>query len=149
MITWDEEIIIQAEIDAVWELFSEENMSRIMPQVVAHELLTYDEATQISTYKETYREGKRDATYILTEKLMEDTEEEKGKTFEFTIAKMIYSKGSFYLTRQKDGKTLFRYTGSNQGVNFFGKLMMKLSSDKKNDQVVQGFIQLVKKEAEK
>lgn len=62
---------------------------------------------------------------------------------------MIHSMGEFQLKKITDTETLFIYRGKNEGVNFLGKTMLKIGSQKKNDEVVENFVQLVKKEAEK
>ncbi|GGI65438.1 MULTISPECIES: SRPBCC family protein [Enterococcus] len=147
--SWESEMTIHANIETVWQLFTEENMQRIMPQVVAHKLVSTDPITRTNIYEETYAEGKREETYLLTEIILLDTPTEKHKSFDFTIAKMIHSMGEFQLKKITDTETLFIYRGKNEGVNFLGKTMLKIGSQKKNDEVVENFVQLVKKEAEK
>lgn len=146
---WERKINIHANIETVWQLFTEESMQRIMPQVVAHKLISTDPATKTSIYEETYAEGKREETYLLTEVIRLDTPTEKHKSFDFTIAKMIHSMGEFYLKQLSDSETLFIYRGQNEGLNFLGKTMLKMGSQKKNDAVVENFITRVKEEAEK
>ena len=148
MTTWLNKIEINAPIEIVWQLFNENNFKRIMPKVVSHELLSYDEQTQTSIFKETYREGKRDETYELTEVISIDTKSEKQKSFSFTIAKLIESNGVFHLLSLSSSTTLFTYSGETKGASSFGKLMMKLASNKKEEKIVFDFLQLVKTEAE-
>ena len=148
MTTWLEKIQINAPIEVVWQLFNEENFKRIMPKVVAHELVSYDKTTRTSIYKETYREGKRDETYELTEIISIDEDNIKQKEFSFTIANMIYSEGKFHLQQISPSLTQFTYSGETKGISTFGKMMMKLSSTKKEEKVVTDFLELVKTEAE-
>lgn len=147
--SWERQINIHANIETVWNLFTESQMKRIMPQVVAHKLLSTDPDTKTSIYEETYAEGKREETYLLTEVILLDAPTEKHKSFDFTIAKMIHSTGEFYLKKITDSETLFIYRGQNQGLNFLGKTMLKMGSQKKNDAVVEDFVTRVKQEAEK
>lgn len=146
---WERKIKIEAPIETVWALFTEANMNRIMPQVVAHKLISTDDSTNTSVYEETYAEGSREETYLLTEIIHLDTPAEKRKTFDFTIAKMIHSSGEFHLKKGNDRQTEFIYSGKNEGVNFLGKTMLKMASNKKNEAVVESFVHLVKQEAEK
>lgn len=46
-----------------------------------------------------------------------------------------------------DTHTKFIYEGQNKGVNFVGRAMLKLGSDKSNNKVVQEFMQKVEQEA--
>ncbi|MGW6252416.1 hypothetical protein ACWF7H_16345 [Peribacillus butanolivorans] len=46
-----------------------------------------------------------------------------------------------------DTHTKFIYEGQNKGVNFVGKAMLKLGSEKSNNKVVQEFMQKVEQEA--
>lgn len=148
MTTWKDSIQIDAPIEVVWNIFSEYNYSRIMPKITRHELISFDKATHTSIYKETYREGKREETYELTETIILDSANEKESIFHFTIAKMIHSNGKFYLKQLDEQTTIFTYSGETKGVSFLGKTMMKLASRKKDEQIVTEFLQLVKKEAE-
>lgn len=146
---WNKTIELNANIEDVWTLFSEENYKTIMPQVVSHDLMSEDKESKTKVYEEVYREGKREEKYLLTEILVEDTESIKHSTFSFTIANMIYSEGSFYLEAVDDKTTKFTYSGDNQGKNFFMKMMLKMASKKNDEKVVNEFMNRVKEEAEK
>lgn len=148
MTTWKDSIQIEAPIEVVWNIFSEDNFKRVMPKVTSHELISFDKTTNTSIYKETYREGKREETYELTETIILDSANEKESIFHFTIAKMIHSNGKFHLKQLDEQTTIFTYSGETKGVSFLGKTMMKLASKKKDEQIVTEFLQLVKQEAE-
>lgn len=54
---------------------------------------------------------------------------------------------SFKILKISDTQTKFIYEGRNKGVNFVGRAMLKLGSEKSNNLVVQEFMQKVKEEA--
>jgi hypothetical protein len=64
-----------------------------------------------------------------------------GKAFEITL--------TFALEKIDEGNTRFIYEGRNKGVNFVGRAMLKLGSEKANNQVVHDFMELVRQEAMK
>lgn len=64
-----------------------------------------------------------------------------GKAFEISL--------TFTLLKNEQDATTLIYEGSNKGVNFIGRAMMKLSSQKGNDDVVKEFLQRVQTEAMK
>lgn len=146
---WNEQTEIEAPIEEVWRLFEAENMGRIMPQVVALKKISFEQNENITVYEETYREGKHDETYILTEKIAKDTPNEKVKEFSFTIANMIHTEGAYTLQTIAENRTLFVYKGENTGVTFFGRVMLKMAGKLNDLSVVTDFMKLVKKEAEK
>ncbi|QIK69583.1 SRPBCC family protein [Erysipelothrix sp. HDW6C] len=145
---WKKKTTIEAPIEKVWRLFNEENYMRIMPQVVAYKKISSDPKTRTTIYEETYREGKREETYELTEVIEIDTETEKLRRFSFTVANAIVSKGSFHLKRIDENRTEFIYSGSNVGKNLFFKFVLRLSSKKANEKVVVDFMNRVKAEAQ-
>lgn len=48
-----------------------------------------------------------------------------------------------------ESHTQFIYTGSNEGIGFLGRSLLKLGGTKSNEQVVLDFLDLVKEEAMK
>lgn len=138
---WNKTITINANIETVWTLFNEENYKKIMPQVVSHELVSEDIEAKTKVYEEVYREGRREETYLLTEIIIENSEVVKHKTFNFTISNMIYSEGSFLLEKIDKDNTKFTYSGFNEGMNVFIKIMLKFVSKKNDDKVVDEFLE--------
>ena len=147
MITWHEEVLIAANIEKVWHLFDLDQMQRVMPQIVETTVLEKKEGVVGSTYRQVYREGKRTETYIVTDLEHEETATKKHNKSGFTLANMIEVETSITLIKISENETKLIYSGQNKGLNFFGKLFMKLSSTKKNQQVVDGFLERVKTEA--
>lgn len=147
MITWHEEVLIAANIEKVWHLFDLDQMQRVMPQIVETTVLEKKEGVVGSTYRQVYREGKRTETYIVTDLEHEETATKKHNKSGFTLANMIEVETSITLIKISENETKLIYSGQNKGLNFLGKLFMKLSSTKKNQQVVDGFLERVKTEA--
>lgn len=149
LLTWNKEIIIQAPINKVWNLFELDQIQRIMPNVVEHKPLEIKEGVVGSTYEQTYKEGKRTETYIVTDTEYENTEQKKHKKVEFTLAKAFKIQTAFTLIQLDEQSTKFIYTGQNEGLNLMGKTFIKLGSKKRNDKVVDDFVELVRTEAMK
>jgi hypothetical protein len=149
MIQWKEEMIIPANIDKVWTLFSEENMPRIMPKVIENKPVHLTEEVTGSKYQQKYQEGKRVETYIVETLGYENTESRKFKQIGFVIAKAFEVNLSFTLEKLDESQTKFIYEGFNKGRNFVGRAMLKLGGEKNNNKVVEDFMELVKEEAMK
>ncbi|MFF2753458.1 SRPBCC family protein [Psychrobacillus sp. NPDC058041] len=149
MLTWNKEIIIHAPINKVWNLFELDQIQRIMPNVVEHKPIEIKDGVVGSTYEQTYKEGKRTETYIVTDTEYENTEQKKHKKVEFTLAKAFKIETAFTLIQLNDQSTKFIYTGQNEGLNLMGKTFIKLGSKKRNDKVVDDFVELVRTEAMK
>lgn len=149
MISWDQSIEINASIENIWALLQSEEKQRIMPQVVHTKLLEADEVNNVFTYEQTYQEGKRQESYLLTEQILINTDNKKTKNFEFTISDVIHTNATFSLTKLSNNKTVFHYKGTNTGKSFLGKMMLKMASNTRNDKTVQDFLLLVKSESEK
>ena len=96
MLTWNKEIIINAPIETVWKLFDLDQIQRIMPNIVENKPLNITEGVVGSTYEQTYREGKRTQTYIVTDLEYENTAHKKHNKTEFTLAKMFKNSSWFY-----------------------------------------------------
>lgn len=149
MIKWEKEIRIPRNIEMVWELFSPDQMQRIMPNVVEHKPLDQKVGIAGSTYQETYQEGKRQETYTGTILEYEDTSEKKHKKTSFVLGKSFHIQTAYTLIKIDESHTQFIYAGSNEGVGFLGRSLLKLGGTKSNEKVVQDFVELVKEEAMK
>ncbi|MDX1807816.1 MAG: SRPBCC family protein [Paenisporosarcina sp.] len=144
---WKVERIIDAPIEVVWTLFDEENAQRIMPKVVENRWLEKKPGTIGSTYEQTYQEGKRKESYIVEIVEFEDTDDRKHKRIQFTLAGAFEMNLLFTLEQVNENQTHFTYTGSNTGVNFVGRLMLKLGNRKAGNKVVIDFLDRVEQEA--
>lgn len=149
MIQWKEEITINKNIEHVWSLFLDENIKRIMPKVEEHKIIEKKEHEVGARHQQKYREGKRVETYIVETLAYEDTENKKKKQIQFVLGKAFEISLTFILLKMDEETTNFIYEGHNKGVNFVGRAMMKLSSQKSNHDVVLEFLQRVQAEAMK
>lgn len=149
MMEWKEEIVINADIEKVWGLFSDKNIKRIMPKVEEHTLIEKSEKEAGAKHQQKYREGKRVETYIVDTLAYEDHESEKRKTISFVLGKAFEISLTFTLVKIDHENTKFIYEGQNKGVNFVGRAMLKLGSAKSNNKVVHEFMQRVEQEAMK
>jgi len=77
----------------------------------------------------------------------EDLTEKKQKQINFVLGKAFEITLTFTLLKIDDTHTKFIYEGQNKGVNFVGRAMLKLGSDKSNNKVVKEFMEKVKEEA--
>ncbi|MFZ0447035.1 MAG: SRPBCC family protein [Bacillus sp. (in: firmicutes)] len=147
MIQWREETIIATNIEKVWSLFSDKNIKKIMPKVEEHTLIEKKEEEVGAKHQQTYREGKRLETYIVETLAYEDLAEKKQKQISFVLGKAFEITLTFKLLKIDDTHTKFIYEGQNKGVNFVGRAMLKLGSEKNNNRVVKEFMEKVKEEA--
>ena len=147
MIEWKDEIIIETNIENVWSLFLDKNIKQIMPKVEEHTLIEKNEWDVGAKHQQTYREGKRLETYIVETLAYEDGEDRKHKQICFVLGKAFEITFSFTLLKVSETQTKFIYEGSNKGVNFVGRAMLKLGSEKSNNKVVEKFMQKVNEEA--
>jgi hypothetical protein len=149
MIQWKEEIMIEANIERVWEIFLDKNIKKIMPKVEEHILVERKEDEVGAKHQQTYREGKRVETYLVETLAYENTPNRKHKKVTFVLGKAFEITLSFTLEKIDEGYTRFIYEGMNKGVNFIGRAMLKLGSEKSNNQVVLEFLDRVKQEVTK
>ncbi|MFJ5770290.1 SRPBCC family protein [Psychrobacillus sp. NPDC093180] len=147
MIKWKEETIIEANIEKVWSLFLDKNIYKIMDKVEDHVLIEKQENEVGAKHRQSYREGKRVETYIVETLAYEDLPEKKHKKVSFVLGKAFEITFSFTLYKIDDNQTKFVYEGQNKGVNFVGRAMLKLGSEKSNNKVVQEFMEKVEREA--
>lgn len=144
---WEKERIIDAPIDIIWALFEEENAQRIMPKVVENRWIDKEPGITGSTYEQTYQEGKRKETYVVEIVDYEDSNVRKYKRIQFQLARAFEMNLAFTLEKISEQQTKFIYAGSNEGINFVGRAMLKLGSGKNGDQVIIDFLDRVEKEA--
>ncbi|WP_411954881.1 SRPBCC family protein [Alkalibacillus sp. S2W] len=149
MLQWQEERVIPVHIDYVWALFQPDQLQRIMPNVVKHELIEGEPGEVGAKYEQSYQEGKRIETYIVETIKHSDQPDDKNWRIQFSIGKAFKIETEYTLKKQSESETLFIYEGQNEGTNWFGKLMMKLMSRKSNDQVLTTFMERVEEEAKK
>jgi hypothetical protein len=149
MIQWKEETIIEANIEQVWELFLDKNIKKIMPKVEEHVLIEKTEGEVGAKHQQKYREGKRVETYIVETLAYENKPEKKLKKVTFVLGKAFEITFTFTLEKMDNQNTRFIYEGQNKGVNFVGRAMLKLGSEKSNNQVVHEFMEKVKQEVMK
>jgi hypothetical protein len=67
----------------------------------------------------------------------------------FTLGKAFEIETAFTLIKLDESSTRFVYKGHNKGINFLGKVMLKIAGDKNNNKVVQDFMDKVEEEAMK
>ncbi|MGX6445654.1 SRPBCC family protein [Neobacillus sp. K501] len=147
MIQWKEETTIKANIETVWSLFLDENIKKIMPKVEEHILIEKTEAEVGAKHQQKYREGKRVETYIVETLAYENLPNKKLKTIQFVLGRAFEISLTFTLLKIDETQTRFIYQGQNKGVNFVGRAMLKLGSEKSNNVVVKEFMQKVEEEA--
>lgn len=144
---WQEERLIDAPINVVWELFKEEQAARIMPKVVENRWIDKKPEMCGSTYEQTYQEGKRKETYPVEIVEFEDSEMRKHKRIQFKLAHAFEMNLAFSMEKVSEYQTKFIYAGENRGINFVGRAMLKLGSGKNGDKVVHEFMDRVEQEA--
>ena len=149
MIEWEDEKIIEQNIDRVWSLFADKNIRKIMPQVVKHELIEKTEQEVGAKHIQSTKEGRRTETYIIETLAYEDLPDKKYKQIFFVLGKTYEIDLCFTLLKLDENRTRFIYAGCNQGRNFFGKAMTKMFSTRRNLKTVKEFMERVETEAMK
>lgn len=147
MIQWKEEKMIEVNIEKVWSLFFDENIKKIMPKVEEHTIIEKTEVEVGAKHQQKYREGKRVETYIVETLAFGDTPDKKHKQISFVLGKAFNISLTFTLIKIDENHTKFIYEGQNEGVNFVGRAMLKLGSEKSNNLVVKEFMDKVEQEA--
>nr|WP_239558603.1 SRPBCC family protein [Peribacillus deserti] len=118
-----------------------------MPKVEEHTLIEKNEEEAGAKHQQTYREGKRVETHIVETLAYENLEDKKLKQLSFVLGKAFEITLTFELLKINDTHTKFIYKGQNKGVNFVGRAMLKLGSEKSNNNSVKEFVQRVEQEA--
>jgi hypothetical protein len=147
LIQWKEETIIEVNIEKVWSLFFDKNIKKIMPKVEEHIIIEKTEVEVGAKHQQKYREGKRVETYIVETLAFEDYPDKKHKQISFVLGKAFKISLGFTLLKIDEQQTKFIYEGKNEGVNFVGRAMLKLGSEKSNQIVVKEFMDKVEQEA--
>jgi hypothetical protein len=147
LIQWKEETIIEVNIEKVWSLFFDKNIKKIMPKVEEHIIIEKTEVEAGAKHQQKYREGKRVETYIVETLAFEDFPDKKHKQISFVLGKAFKISLGFTLLKIDEQQTKFIYEGKNEGVNFVGRAMLKLGSEKSNQIVVKEFMDKVEQEA--
>jgi len=149
MIQWKEERVIPVHIEKLWELFLDKNITKTMPKVEEHILIEKTEGEVGAKHQQKYREGKRVETYIVETLAYEDRADKKLKQISFVLGKAFEINLTFELHKIDETHTKYIYAGYNKGVNFVGRAMLKLGSEKANQKVVQEYMDRVETEAMK
>lgn len=149
MIQWKEERVIPVHIEKLWELFLDKNITKTMPKVEEHILIEKKEGEVGAKHQQKYREGKRVETYIVETLAYEDRDDKKLKQISFVLGKAFEINLTFELHKIDETHTKYIYSGYNKGVNFVGRAMLKLGSEKANQKVVQEYMDRVETEAMK
>ncbi|HSJ37819.1 MAG TPA: SRPBCC family protein [Planococcus sp. (in: firmicutes)] len=149
MIEWEEEKVIEQNIDRVWSLFADDNIRKIMPHVVKHELIEKTEQEVGARHMQSLKEGRRTKTYIIETLAYEDLPDKKYKQIFFVRGKTFEIDLCFTLHKVDESRTQFIYAGCNQGRNFVGKAMTKMASSRSHMKSVENFMDRVEQEAMK
>ncbi|MDQ0427314.1 hypothetical protein QOZ98_000139 [Planomicrobium stackebrandtii] len=148
MVQWSEQRIIDAPIDKVWDLFSDEQLQLIMPQLEKHQLVEGPPNQVGSKYAQQNRMGQRVVSYVMEITAYEDSPQQKRKDIGFVAAGLFQISLSFALSRIDEEKTLFVYSGSNTGANLVGRTLLKLDKQNSSQQEVEELMVRVAEAAE-
>lgn len=146
MVTWREEKVLAIPIEQAWHLFDHDRLQRLIPGVVQHEVIECKPGVVGSTYRQTYMQGNRLETYIVTDLAYTNEPDYKQNTIGFTLAKMFRLEMSFALKRIDATSCRLIYTGKNEGVNFVGRSLLSLGGERENEKIVKGFLERLEKE---
>ncbi len=143
---WSTEIDIEAPIQKVWELFNgtEENMQKIMPQVVENKPVKITDEVVGSIYRQKYKEGSRIEEYDVETMKFADTPDHKELKVGFCLANMFDITAHYEIVKVDENRTRFKYTATNQPLKWFVKFFLLFA----NDKVVKKFAERVKHVAE-
>ncbi|WP_099156582.1 SRPBCC family protein [Virgibacillus ndiopensis] len=144
---WTKDTEIDASIDEVWKLFdgSLEDMQKVMPNVIENEPIKVTDDGVGSIYRQKYEERNRVQSYDVETLEYVNTPDKKKLKISFTLAKMFEITATYELERIDETKTYFRYTTTNNPLKWYIKLLLTFAGDK----IVVGFVEKVKKVAEK
>lgn len=143
---WTKDIDINSPIEQVWKLFdgSQDEMQKIMPQVVEHTPIKITEDRVGSIYRQKYKEGKRIEEYDVETLEYTNALNHKKLKVGFTLANMFEITALYELNKINDNKTSLKYTVTNRPLKWFVKLFLLFG----NDKVVVEFLERVKSVAE-
>lgn len=148
MVEWNEQCVIQAPIERIWSLFSDEQLLNILPNLIKHELLTgrFDQVG--STYAQETRIKGRSVAYVMKITAYSDLPDYKQKELFFVPAGLFNITLHFELKKLSDSQNLFVYRGSTRGAHVFGRALLKLDSQNSSEQEVKDLMERVKRVAE-
>ncbi|CEG22851.1 hypothetical protein BN1080_01786 [Planococcus massiliensis] len=149
MAKWKKEILIDAPIEQVWQLFMDRNVKRIMPKVEEHLLLEKEDDTLGAKHSQSYYAGSQLESYLVETIAFDDTPERKHKAVKFEMSGMFEVEYRYTLEKVNDNQTKFIYEGSNKGTNMTGKAMLLAGSKRKREETVQAFMDRVQQESMK
>lgn len=143
---WTKDIEIHSPIEQVWKFLdgSQDEMKKIMPQVVEHTPIKITEDRVGSIYRQKYKEGKRIEEYDIETLEYTNTLTHKKLKVGFTLANMFEITALYELNKINDNKTSLKYTVTNRPLKWFVKLFLLFGTDK----VVVEFLERVKSVAE-
>lgn len=147
MIKWTEKMEIPVNIEVIWSLFDLENMPKIMPGIVETKIIEKKDGIVGSTYQQKYKEGNKIETYIVEDLEHEDMPEKKHNKSGFILGERFEVESSITLIKSSENKTIFIYSGKNKGLTILGKVLLTLSGSKRNQKIVDEFMNRVKEES--
>lgn len=148
MVQWSEKRVIDAPIEKLWALFSDERLQTIMPQLEKHQLVEGPPNQVGSKYAQQNRMGQRVVSYVMEITAYVDTPVQKQKDIGFVAAGLFNVRLSFKLSRIDNETTLFVYSGSTTGANLVGRTLLKLDQQNSSKQEVDELMARVAKAAE-
>lgn len=149
MVKWKEQMIIDAPIEKVWNLFQDEQIQRIMPKVESHDLLEGKNNATGAKHAQVYTEGKQQQRYIVETLSYVDEPDKKYRETTFEMEHMFKVRYAFSLEKESSQSTRFIYEGQNKGISVTGKMMLLAGSKKAARNTVLNFMNRVKERAER
>lgn len=148
MVKWKEQMVIEAPIERVWELFQDEHIQRIMPKVESHDLLEGENDATGAKHAQVYTEGNQQQRYIVETLSYVDEPEKKYRETAFEMGQLFKVRYAFSLEKETAQRTRFVYEGQNKGMSVTGKMMLLAGSKKAARNTVLNFMNRVKDQAE-
>lgn len=149
MVKWKEQMVVEAPIERVWELFQDEQIQRIMPKVESHDLLEGENNAIGAKHAQVYTEGKQQQRYIVETLSYVDEPDRKYRETAFEMGQMFKVRYAFSLEKESAQSTRFVYEGQNKGMSVTGKMMLLAGSKKAARNTVLNFMNRVKEQAER
>ncbi|MDN7246959.1 SRPBCC family protein [Planococcus shenhongbingii] len=149
MVKWKEQRVIPANIETVWNLFSDKNIKRLMPKIEDHILLENNDDEAGAKHAQSYYEGKQLQNYIVETIAYEDLPERKYRHTSFTMSQLFQVAYYYTLEKVSEEETLFIYEGTQKGLTLTAKAMLLSGSKAKRNETVQAFMDRVETEATK
>lgn len=149
MVSWKEEMVIDADIEKVWDLFQDRNIKKIFPKIEDHVLVEGNDDEAGAKHAQSYCQGKQLMTYVVETDVFEESPERKRRTTSFLMGGAISVVYTYTLEKIADGKTRFIYSGSNKGATASAKMMLLAGSKKARQTTIESFMERVRAEAVK